>query len=56
MLKKVFASKAPDRVEDIDDMLEDWLTRGIPIRSGYEFVCEQYDVVPQKGITSVEAF
>jgi len=48
MLKKVFASKAPDRVEDIDDMMEDWITRGISIRAGYEFVCEQYDVVPQK--------
>eukprot|EP00493_Phyllostaurus_siculus_P026203 UN26548 len=26
MLQKVSASKAPDRVEEIDDMMEDWLT------------------------------
>eukprot|EP00492_Amphilonche_elongata_P004289 TRINITY_DN468_c0_g1_i1.p1 TRINITY_DN468_c0_g1~~TRINITY_DN468_c0_g1_i1.p1 ORF type:complete len:196 (+),score=48.56 TRINITY_DN468_c0_g1_i1:77-589(+) len=48
LLKKVFQKKAPDRISEIDDMLDDFIARGIGMRNGYEMMCEMYDIVPEK--------
>jgi len=48
LLKKVFDLKAPERVEEIDDMLDDFIAKGMGMKNGYEMMCEMYDMVPEK--------
>merc|ERR1719499_831564 len=42
MIKEVLKKKDPERVDEIYDMLDEYMAKGIGFHAGYEFICEQY--------------
>jgi len=48
MIKAVLKKKDPERVDEIYDMLDEYMAKGIGYHAGYEFICEQYGAKAKK--------